>query len=359
MTVKYLVLNQKSSGKFERVVINNRPHLLFDVVALETPSVMKRIFYPQGLVVNSIPSLVGKPAPASHPIVNGMDISASHPLAINAHNIGAFVSNARYDNGKVVAEVALDIGVAEKDERGKEVIRRIENAERIGFSTGLPFNCDSTPGEYNGEQYDYVLNKIDWDHLAILLNEQPAGKNSYNIINCNVQDVGVNINDNQNTQNEDSTMQFDLKTFVKLLIANSSNSFFPNDQARLESLDEVGLVNEMYSKSSLPKIGEDEAKALLVEKGLVVNSKNEIDEYIANSAEFKEFLTTKAKAREALVSELITNSKFDKETLDKMDDKMLVNLQESLKPVIDFSSRGGQQIINREVGNEEGFADYS
>ena len=357
--MKYLVLNQKSTGKFRREIINNRPHLLFDVVALEAPSVMNRIFYPAELVFNSIKDLVGKPAPARHPVVNGENVSASHPLAINAHNIGGFVSNVKRDNNQVVAEIALDIEVAEKDNRGKEVIRRIENSERIGFSTGLPWNCDEKTGSYGNEPYDFVINKIEWDHLAILLDEKPAGKNTYNIINCNVQDNSVNIDDNQNISNsEDDSAMFDFKTFVKLLIANSANSFFPSDQARLEALDEVSLVNELYSKSSLPAMTEDDAKKLLAEKGLVTNSADELAEYKAHEVEFKEFLANKAKARKDLIGELVTNSKFDEKTLAAMDDLVLNQLKDSLQAP-DYSSRGAQGVRTREKIDDDNVVNFN
>lgn len=178
---RQIVINSASSGKFREQTINGRPHVITDMVSIALPSVMNRIFYPEAAVREAYQQLDRVPAPASHPKVDGLFISAHDPVAVNAHNVGAFALNPRIENNQVVNDLAIDVGVAERDERGVEILRRIRNSERIGVSTGLNGSLMLVPGQYNGHQYEGIISNIQFDHVALLLDEPPAGETTYTL----------------------------------------------------------------------------------------------------------------------------------------------------------------------------------
>ncbi len=356
--MKYLLLNQESSGKFERQVINNRPHILTDFIAVVGNSVMNEIFYPADLVIASAKDLVGKMAPASHPQVSGRKISADHPLAINAHNIGGFVANVRVEGDTVIATVAIDVEVAEKDERGKQIIQRIENGERLACSTGLDWDCTEQDGIANGRKYKYVMNSIKWDHFALLLNEDPAGEQCYNIVNCNVnnQDDRIPATNEPNPNNHESP-HMDLKTLLKVLVANSNTALIEADLARLEGMSENELSAEIINSVVKPDTTIDEAKALVEKSGLVVNSSDELAEFNAQKDAFDAFKAEKAEQRKALIDEVVTNSKLTADQLAAMSDDQITAIQQSIQPAQDYSGRGTQILNSREESSDD-YADY-
>lgn len=176
-----ITLNSETSGGFWRQHLNNREHLVTRMVPIVGDSVMNKKFYPDEVVSNTYVQLDSLPAPNGHPVINGVQTSAFHPCATNAHNVGAFIRNPTRDGKKVINELWVDVQVAEHTEDGKELIRRIENSEKIGVSTGLVAKVSEVNGAHDGQDYAQQVTDIDFDHVAILLNEKPAGKETYTI----------------------------------------------------------------------------------------------------------------------------------------------------------------------------------
>ena len=187
-----ICVNSASQGKFREEEINGRPHIITSMVSIVGDSVMNSLLYPDNEVVAAMPQLNRLLAPAKHPTAEGMGISAFDPLAINANNIGGFVLNPTADGKKIINELAIDIETAEKDERGKEVVRRIREGEQIGVSTGLNARIINTGGDLMGKPYKGIVTNIKFDHVAILLDETPAGDETYTVNSdvtvCNVAD---------------------------------------------------------------------------------------------------------------------------------------------------------------------------
>lgn len=176
-----IVINTVSSGKFREETINGRPHIVTTMVTIEGDSVMNNLFYPNNEVVKASTQLNRLHAPASHPKVDGLFISASDPLAVNAHNIGAFVRSPQIDGNFITNELAIDLDVANKDDRGKEVVRRIKEGEKIGVSTGLNAEVAPSNGVHDGKSFEGIVTNIKFDHVAILLDEQPAGDHTFTL----------------------------------------------------------------------------------------------------------------------------------------------------------------------------------
>lgn len=188
-----IAINSKTSGKFRTEVLNNRPHLVTEMVSIVGDSVMNGLMYSLSNVVKAFPQIDDLHAPASHPTVNGQPITASSPFAVNAHNFGGIARKPRMEGKKVINELAIDIEVAGKDDRGIEIMRRIEAGEAIGVSTGLNAKVTNQKGKMGNTDFVGVVSDIKFDHVAILLDEAPAGGetftvNSEDVILCNLAD---------------------------------------------------------------------------------------------------------------------------------------------------------------------------
>jgi hypothetical protein len=181
MNKQHLTVNSKSSGKFTEEVFNGRNHLVTKMVSIEGDSVMNGWLYPFGAVSEAHGQLNDLHAPAGHPMVDGEYVSASSPMAVNSYNIGASVKNPQMSGAFVVNDLAIDIEVAERTEQGREAMSRIRSGDKIGVSTGLTATTVNKAGEMNGKSYTGIVQNIEFDHVAILLKEPPAGENTFTV----------------------------------------------------------------------------------------------------------------------------------------------------------------------------------
>lgn len=195
-----IAINSKTNGKFEKRFLNNREHIVTSMVPIVGNSVMNGGLYPLAEVQNSFDQLHNLPAPNGHPKVGNQLMSAFHPLAMNAFNIGGMVRNPKMDGDKVVNEFWLDTEIANQTPDGQELIRRIENNEEVGVSTGLNVKQEICNGEQDGIDYSWIANDLNFDHVAILLNEEAAGAHvgtklqtntdsNVTVVNCAVLDA--------------------------------------------------------------------------------------------------------------------------------------------------------------------------
>lgn len=150
---------------------NGRDVMVVPSATLPDNVVMNGIMYPAEEIERSYASLNRTPAPAGHPLINGKFVSARDPEGINLGWIGAWNENARRENGRVFLDKIIDVERANQSEAGKAVIAAIEKGEPIHTSTGLFCNLDEA-GENDGHQF--VARDIDFDHDAILLDEEGA-----------------------------------------------------------------------------------------------------------------------------------------------------------------------------------------
>jgi hypothetical protein len=173
----FLIINSTTTGKFRRIIENGRPHIVTSMVPVVGDTVMNRILYPDSVITNDMSQFDMLPAPAGHPKVRGIGTSISHPLALNAHHIGGFTRKPRKEGKKVIVDFWLDEGIANASEKGKALITKIENGERVGVSTGGKGKTHFASGTSSddGKEYNRVLDSAVYDHIAILFDEKPAG----------------------------------------------------------------------------------------------------------------------------------------------------------------------------------------
>lgn len=148
--------------------------------------VMNGGLYPAEEIAKSYATLEGTPAPLGHPQIKGQYVNATHPSAINGFWIGAYNTNVRRENGRVLLDKVIDIEVAERTESGRRVIDAINAGQPIHTSTGLL--CERVPAPKGAAGYTWIATNMQFDHDAILLDEAGAATPE--------QGVGMMVNGN-------------------------------------------------------------------------------------------------------------------------------------------------------------------
>lgn len=174
------VINSASNITTE--TINGAEHIVVkNVVPVRDGIVLNGGLYPAEENTKGYKSLEDKPMPYGHPKVDGRHVSASNVRAVNEYHIGAYTRNVRKENGQVLTDAVINRRFAEGSEKGRKVLQRLDDmaagksVEPIGISTGLLLNRIEAKGESNGKRYTWIATNQVYDHVAILLDETPAG----------------------------------------------------------------------------------------------------------------------------------------------------------------------------------------
>lgn len=174
------VINSASNINTE--TINGAEHIVVkNVVPVRDGIVLNGGLYPAEENTKGYKSLEDKPMPYGHPKVDGRHVSASNVRAVNDYHIGAFTRNVRKENGQVLIDAVINRRFAESSEKGRKVLQRLDDMaagktdEPISISTGLLLNRIEAKGESNGKRYTWIATNQVYDHVAILLDEPPAG----------------------------------------------------------------------------------------------------------------------------------------------------------------------------------------
>ncbi|MES0328042.1 MAG: hypothetical protein ABUK13_07620, partial [Gammaproteobacteria bacterium] len=148
--------------------------------------VMNGGLYPAEEIANSFASLERTLAPIEHPSdSNGNFISANDPDAIHNFHGGAFNQNVRQENGRIHIDKVINVVEAQKTERGKRLLDRVEEIETndnprpIHTSTGVFLVPEDTNGiktNEAGQEYTWVATEMTFDHDAILLDNVGAAQ---------------------------------------------------------------------------------------------------------------------------------------------------------------------------------------
>lgn len=153
-----------------------------DVCGATDGIVMNGRLYPAEQLAAGAPGLNGKPAPAGHPKnSSGKFISAANGEALATAWIGAYCTNARHEGGRTLVDIVVNGDMAQATPKGKELVERLDgaiegtNADAIHVSTGLNLVEVVANGESRGKKYTSIATNLQYDHLAILLDEPGAG----------------------------------------------------------------------------------------------------------------------------------------------------------------------------------------
>lgn len=144
--------------------------------------VMNAMLYPADQLAKGVATLNGKPAPAGHPKnAAGQYISALNGEALLNAYIGSVCTNARHEGGRTLVDIVVNEAQAKAHPDGAKLVERLDaaiagnNADPIHVSTGLFVEPITANGESLGKRYERIATNLQYDHLAILLNERGAG----------------------------------------------------------------------------------------------------------------------------------------------------------------------------------------
>ena len=177
--VKSLAIN---ASNISTTTINGQEHYVIrGAVPIVDDIVMNGGLYPAEEINNSYQTMEGKLMPLPHPMVDGKYVSANDPRAINAYHVGAWAQNVSKSGDQVVMDVYINKAVAETKTDGKRLINRLDemiagtNTDPIHLSTGLLTNKEKKSGESKEKKYTWIARNMQFDHIAILLDEPGAG----------------------------------------------------------------------------------------------------------------------------------------------------------------------------------------
>ena len=228
-----------------------------DVVHAVDGIVLNGRLYPGDELAKSVATLNGKPAPAGHPKdAQGRHITAVHGEALSANWVGAWCTNSRYEGGRAMCDLTINAAQARAMPAGAEVLARLDaaiagtNTEPIAVSSGLMLREVAENGESRGKKYRARAVDMNFDHVALLLNEAPAGTPE--------EGVGLFVNEAGqeervetvavNTEPEDRRHE-GLTGWLRKLLANSSDLSFEQIRDGLQkALPEGAWVREVFAR---------------------------------------------------------------------------------------------------------------
>lgn len=387
MTKKLKILiNSRTSGKFKREDIDGRSHLVTVMMPIRGDITMNRKHYPDKHVTSSFMQLNMLPAPNGHPVVNGISVLASHPVANNKQNIGGFLRNPRKKGKRVFVDFMLDEEVANNSEAGKETIRRIEAGEKIGVSTGLSINTviNKKGTDDFGKEFDQEVSGFNFDHVAILLNEEAAGEHagtelilneegdeifvynaddSFNAISLNerIDEIKNILPDSENykvelvdgiitvnhktTTNNQKVDDMDKSKIVLAIIGNSANKFTVKDNDRLLAMSDDQLTQIVATNT----VDEDGAKEMLTNAGFDFPG---YEIYTTNKVAFDAYLSDQEKAQKETIDSIVANSEYTPEMLKGKSNDELTLLTNMLTPE-KVAKRIGEQGKQIQINSTE------
>lgn len=176
------ILNRVNNAAIRRIK-NDRGDLIYVVPSYTLPDnvVMNGGLYPPEEIEQGYKSLEDTPAPAGHPMdSDGNFVTANTPDGILYYQCGIFNKNVQRvedDNYgfRVYVEKHIHVSTAMQTDRGRAIIEAIDKNQPIHTSTGILLNrVDESGVSVNGKDYTWRAEGMQFDHDAILLNEEGA-----------------------------------------------------------------------------------------------------------------------------------------------------------------------------------------
>lgn len=228
--VKSLAIN---ASNISTTTINGQEHYVIrGAVPIVDDIVMNGGLYPAEEINKSFKTMERKLMPIGHPMVNGKYVPSTDPEALNTYYVGAWAQNVSKAGDKTVNDVYVNKAVAETKPDGKRLIARLdemiagENSEPIHLSTGLLLNKEQKSGESKGKKYSWVAHNMQFDHIAILLDEPGAGTPNDGVgmfVNADGQEADVETTSLIDAAN---SMKDGWWNKVKFFLSNSSEMSF-------------------------------------------------------------------------------------------------------------------------------------
>ena len=176
------VINQVNTASIRRETAANGDELIIiPSYTLPDDVVMNGGLYPKHEIEASYKSLEGTPAPIGHPIDSeGNFASARSMTGIDNFHAGVWNTNVQRKDNRIYVEKAINARVAMQSEIGKRLMERVNNlldgkeVDPIHTSVCVFLNAEDKAGMINNQEYSWIAKDMEFDHDAILLDEQGA-----------------------------------------------------------------------------------------------------------------------------------------------------------------------------------------
>lgn len=376
MSIHYLnvvtAINSKSS--ISKRNIHGADHIVVSgVVPIVDNIVMNGRLYRSDDINRSYHTLNNKPAPYDHPKVNGVYVSATNPVGMNAHHIGAWCENARKVGSKVEVDLMINVDFAKKTAGGVEVLERIEKlnegGEPIQVSTGLFCQEIEASGVSRNKKYKSIANNLHFDHLAILPPGVPgAGSpaDGVGIFAANENETApiftVNLSDELSGEPEDK------RGILNKLLNFTANSGLPFDKL-IEILNEkltdpAAYISKVYNDKFIFELdGNTFLQKFHVENGTAVfngeaiRAKVNTEVHIIDKSGVSDVTEEQLKALFAEQNTAISAAFNAKIEWLANENKELKQQLESIKVAINSSKDAEQKIMRDAVKSKFKFSD--
>lgn len=233
------VINSASNISTE--TINGRDHIIVrGITPVVDDIVMNRKLYPAAEISKGYKTLERNPMPLGHPKIDGKHISARDVQAVNQFHVGAWLQNVKHSGGKVTGDMYVDRRYAEGSEHGKRLINRLDemaagkNTDPVHISTGLMYSGIAANGESRGKKYNEIATNMDFDHVAVLLDEPGAGTPADGVgifVNSDGTEQEIEVVNLAESQLPDEPTPEAHTFFQQLKAFFSANSKQPNEEA--------------------------------------------------------------------------------------------------------------------------------
>lgn len=250
LQVNVITTINSASNISSQIIDGDDHYVIKNVVPLVADVVMNGGLYPADEIKASYAGLNDNPAPYDHPQVDGAYVSAHNVRAVNQYHVGSWIENSSYTGDRVLVDLKINKTVAERSEKGAELLKRIaelesnsDGAEPIHVSTGLLLNRESAEGKSKGKKYSWIARNMEWDHLAILPPGVPGAAtpdNGVGIFATNAGDVErITVNLSESLEPDAEVTDHLKRSFLSKLVKfamNKSELSFDNitDQLRRE-----------------------------------------------------------------------------------------------------------------------------
>jgi len=260
------VINSASNISTE--TINGRDHIIVrGITPVVDDIVMNRKLYPAAEIAKSYKTLERNPMPLGHPKLDGKHISARDVQAVNQYHVGAWLQNVNHSGGKVTGDMYVDRRYAEASDNGKRLLARLDdmaagnNSEPIHISTGLTYSGIVANGDSKGKKYDEIATNMDFDHVAVLLDEPGAGTPNDGVgifVNSDGTEQQIEVVNLAEAQTPDELPPESYSFFQQLKAFFSANSKQPKEE--VDPMKEL-ITNALKAKG-IPTEGKSDAELM-------------------------------------------------------------------------------------------------
>jgi hypothetical protein len=216
-----------SASNITTETIDGKPHIVVrGITPVVDDIVMNRKLYPAAEIEKAYNTLERNPMPLGHPKVDGKHVSARDVRAVNNYHVGAWLQNVSHEDGRVSGDMYVDRQYAESSEKGKRLVNRLDemavgtNVEPIHISTGLLYSGIAANGESKGKKYNEIATNMNFDHVAVLLDEPGAGTPG--------EGVGIFVNAEGDEQEIEVAMLSSASDLTREGLLNKTKFFFTN-----------------------------------------------------------------------------------------------------------------------------------